>query len=149
MERYFEEIEVGETSLSATHLLTKAEIIQYAKEFDPQPMHIDENAAVDTFFETLVASGWHVASRTMQMMVDTAPLGTTPLIGAGVKDLRFAKKVLPETVLQCRSEVLSKKDLENRDFGIVEVLVETRDHDTDELLLSQVWSAVVPNKKSD
>lgn len=146
MKRFFEDVNVGEKFTSRTHHLSKSEIIEYAKEFDPQAMHIDETEATNTFFGTLVASGWHMTSLTMRLMVDTAPLGSTPQIGANVKDLRFVKKVLPDTVIQCHGEVVSKKNLENKKFGFVDMRVETRDQVNGDLLLSQTWSLVVPNK---
>jgi len=92
-QRFFEDFQVGQTFGSGTVTVTADRIKAFAAEFDPQPFHLDENAARGTFFGELVASGWHTAAMTMRLLVegDMHPAGGT--IGAGGEDLhaRFVR----------------------------------------------------------
>lgn len=79
---YLEDLHVGQRFVSRGRELTAAAIKAFAADFDPQPFHLDEAAAAGTFFDGLAASGWHTASLTMRMMVETMPIAGG-LIGAG------------------------------------------------------------------
>ena len=71
---YLEDLSVGTRFESAEYEMTAEAIIAFAREFDPQPFHTDPNAAGDSFFQGLAASGWHTASVTMRLLVDAVPL---------------------------------------------------------------------------
>ena len=89
MERFFEDLSVGQKFKSGTVTVTAERIKAFAREFDPQPFHLDEEAAQETFFGRLVASGWHTAAMTMRLLVDSdlVPAGGT--IGVGTDELSF------------------------------------------------------------
>ena len=71
---YFDDFHVGQRFVSGTHQITADEIKAYAALYDPQAFHLDEEAARDTFFGGLAASGWHTAALTMKLVVDVLPV---------------------------------------------------------------------------
>jgi acyl dehydratase len=94
---------VGQRFTSGTHLVDEAQIKAFARQFDPQPFHLDENAAKDSLFSGLVASGWHTAAMTMRLLVEGLPLAGG-VIGAGV-ELSWPRPTRPGDVLRVESEV--------------------------------------------
>ncbi|WP_254524145.1 MaoC family dehydratase [Natrinema caseinilyticum] len=107
--RYYEDIEVGETREFGEYHVTKEEIIEFAERYDPQPFHVDEDAAAESAFGELVASGWHTASICMRMLVD-GPIQERASMGArGVDELRWKQPVKPGDTLSIRTEVLDKR----------------------------------------
>ncbi|MCE7031445.1 MaoC family dehydratase [Lysobacter sp. GX 14042] len=101
---YLEDIAPGDEFRSAEHRIDAAQIIEYARQFDPQPFHIDEDAAQDTFFRGLAASGWHTASITMRLLIDSLPFARG-VIGAG-GEIWWPRPTRPGDVLHVRSTVL-------------------------------------------
>lgn len=101
---YLEDLAVGQKFISRTHALDVAQIQDFAAEFDPQVFHLDEDAAEDTFFGGLAASGWHTASITMRLLVDSFHLAGG-VIGAG-GELQWPKPTRPGDILQVTSEVI-------------------------------------------
>jgi acyl dehydratase len=93
---------VGEAITFGTARLTADKVIDFAAEFDPQPMHTDPEAARSTFFKGLVASGWHVLALTMRLIVEAKPLGNIPLIGVEISNIYFRRPVPPDAVLAVR-----------------------------------------------
>ncbi|MDR7058813.1 MaoC family dehydratase [Sphingopyxis sp. BE249] len=86
--------------------MTEADIIRFASEYDPQPMHIDNAAAASGRFGGIIASGWHVASVVMRDFVEAAPFGSTPLLGLKIDDLTWRVPVRPGDVLRITREVV-------------------------------------------
>lgn len=86
--------------------MTEADIIRFASEYDPQPMHIDAAAAASGRFGGIIASGWHVASVVMRDFVETAPFGSTPLLGLKIDDLQWRVPVRPGDLLSITREVV-------------------------------------------
>ena len=80
---YLDDLRVGQRFTSKTHRVDEAQIKAFASQFDPQPFHLDENAAKDSLFSGLVASGWHTAAMTMRLLVETGLPLAGGLIGAG------------------------------------------------------------------
>jgi len=135
---YFEDVEVGWQRETATKTVTAAEIIAFAEEFDPQYYHLDPEAAVDSMFGGLVASGWHTASMTMRLMVDSF-VGKTASIGSpGFDDLRWLKPVRPGDVLRVRSTVIDKTPSQRRpEIGSVRFRTEVLNQDG-EVVMSMI-----------
>ena len=100
---YLDDLQVGQRFTSKTHLVDEAQIKAFARQFDPQPFHLDENAAKDSLFSGLVASGWHTAAMTMRLPVEGLPLAGG-VIGAGV-ELSWPRPTRPGDVLRVESEV--------------------------------------------
>jgi acyl dehydratase len=102
---YLEDLSVGDRFQSGEHLLDVAQIKAFALQFDPQPFHIDEEAAKSTFFGGLAASGWHTAALTMKLLVDSGIPLADGIIGSG-GELQWPKPTRPGDVLHVVSEVL-------------------------------------------
>jgi acyl dehydratase len=103
---YFEDFQVGQTIELGSYTITKEEIIEFALKYDPQPFHIDEEKAKDSFFGTLVASGWQTAGLYMRMLVDGLLNNTISMGSPGLEELRWLKPVRPGDTLHVRFTVL-------------------------------------------
>jgi acyl dehydratase len=112
--------------------VTEAEIIEFARRFDPQQMHVDPEAATRGRFGGLVASGWHTAAMTMRLIVDNfLPKGAS-LASPGIDELRWLKPVRPGDVLRIRVRVLEATPSRSRpDRGMVRSFVEVLNQDGD------------------
>jgi acyl dehydratase len=106
-DRYLEDLQVGDAWESGPFSLSEAEILDFARQFDPQPMHLDPVAAAEGRFGGLIASGWHVASRVMRDFVDLAPFGVTPMLGMCIDDLCWLHPVRPGDELRVRREIVA------------------------------------------
>ncbi|MDR6456618.1 MaoC family dehydratase [Variovorax paradoxus] len=102
---YLEDLSVGDRFQSGEYALDAAQIKAFASQFDPQPFHTDEEAAKDTFFGGLAASGWHTAALTMKLMVESGIPLAEGIIGSG-GELQWPKPTRPGDVLHVVSEVL-------------------------------------------
>jgi acyl dehydratase len=102
---YLEDLHVGQRFVSGTHNMDEVRIKEFAREFDPQPFHLDEAAAKASVFGGLAASGWHTAAVAMRLLVDGGlPLGNG-IIGLG-GDLAWPKPTRPGDTLHVESEIL-------------------------------------------
>jgi acyl dehydratase len=130
--RYYEDLEVGETAEFGEYQVTQAEIIEFAQQYDPQPFHTDPDAARESAFGELVASGWHTAAMCMRMLAE-GPLTERASMGArGVDDLRWREPVRPGDTLHLRTEVLEKYVSESDPRrGYVDSRLEGRNQDGD------------------
>jgi acyl dehydratase len=123
---YLEDFYVGQRFTSATHVIDAAQIKAFAREFDPQPFHLDEEAAKATLFGGLVASGWHTASITMRLQVDSGLPIAGGMIGIG-GEMNWPRPTLPGDVLRVVSEVAEVTPSRSRpDRGVVRMRSETR-----------------------
>ena len=102
---YLEDLSVGDRFQSGEHVLDAAQIKAFALQFDPQPFHTDEEAAKNTFFGGLAASGWHTAALTMKLLVESGIPLAEGVIGSG-GELQWPKPTRPGDVLHVVSEVL-------------------------------------------
>jgi acyl dehydratase len=107
MVEWFEDLYVGMRFKSDSIQITEDEIKEFAAKFDPQPFHLDHEAAKTSIFKGLAASGWHTAAIAMGLVVRTRPVGRHPLIGSGVENLRWMLPVRPNDVLHVEGEVIS------------------------------------------
>jgi acyl dehydratase len=145
---YFDDLQVGQRFTSGTHLVDEAQIKEFASQFDPQPFHLDAEAARGSLFEGLVASGWHTAAITMRLMVTSGLPIAGGLIGAG-GEIAWPKPTRPGSVLHVESEILDLKPSKSRpDRGMATIRNETRDQNGD---IVQVMTAklVVPRRPSN
>ena len=109
---------VGMRFKSPEVAVTEADIKRFAAEFDPQPMHLDHEAAKATLFNGLAASGWHTAAIAMNLAIQARPFGPHPLIGAGVDGLRWTIPVRPKDRLHLVGEVMSLTPSKSKPQGI-------------------------------
>lgn len=135
--KYFEDFAVGQTFRSKTYEITAEKIKAFASEFDPQPFHVDEEAAKGTFFKGLAASGWHTASIAMKLLVESDIKIAGGTIGGGAEDLRWPKPVRPGDVLRLDAEVLETRRSRSRpELGIVKVRLTMRNQDDEPVQIS-------------
>lgn len=104
---FLDDLAIGQCWHGGPLAVTEADIMRFAAEFDPQPMHRDPVAAAQGRFGGLIASGWHVASLVMRDFVDTAPFGDTPMLGLKVDDLQWRSPVRPGDTLSILREIVA------------------------------------------
>jgi acyl dehydratase len=108
--QFFEDIVIGTRSCFGNYTVTREEVIDFAVKFDPQPFHLSDEAAAETYFGRLSASGWHTGSMAMRMMVDNMQVNKQAGLGSpGIDELRWLKPVYPGDTLRCENEILSKR----------------------------------------
>lgn len=107
---YFEDIEVGKVSHFGSYQVTREEVVDFAKKFDPQPFHLSDDAAAQTHFGRLSASGWHTCAMMMAMLVENLTKTQQAGLGSpGQDELRWLKPVYPGDTLSLSVEVLDKR----------------------------------------
>jgi acyl dehydratase len=144
---YLDDLRVGHRFVSGTHLIDEQQITAFASQFDPQPFHLDAEAAKQSLFKGLVASGWHTAAITMRLMVDGGLPIAGGLIGAG-GECAWPNPTRPGAVLHVESEILEIRPSRTRpDRGMATVRSETRNQ-LGEIVQVLVAKLVVPRKTS-
>jgi acyl dehydratase len=108
-DRYFEDYRPGAVHEFGSVTITETEIIEFALRFDPQPFHTDPEAAKQSFFGGVIASGWHTASLSMRILVDNYISRVASLGSPGADELRWRKPVSPGDTLSVRATVLEAK----------------------------------------
>lgn len=107
--QYFEDLVVGSKASFGRYEVTREEVIEYASKYDPQPFHLDDEAAAKTHFGRISASGWHTCAMTMAMLVQNLKDHKQAGLGSpGLDELRWLKPVYPGDVLRVESELLEK-----------------------------------------
>ena len=105
-ELYFEDFEEGQVYELGEKKLTKEEIVAFAREYDPQPFHVDEGAAEESAFGGLIASGWHTAAVFMRLYADAVLSRAASMGSPGVEELRWLLPVRPGDCLSARLTVI-------------------------------------------
>jgi acyl dehydratase len=120
--QYLEDYAVGQTYSSGRVRVEKDQIVAFARQFDPQPYHLDEAAALESPFKGLAASGWHTAAMTMRLMVDGEFQPAGGILGVGFDQLSWPRPVRPGDELHVKSEVLEVRPSKSRpDRGMIRV----------------------------
>ena len=123
---YLDDFQVGQRFTSATHRMDTEEIKAFARQFDPQPFHLDEEAAKSSMFAGLVASGWHTAAVSMRLQVESGLPVAGGMIGIG-GEMSWPQPTRPGDVLRVVSEIKEVTPSRSRpDRGVVRVRSETR-----------------------
>jgi acyl dehydratase len=118
--RYWEDFEAGEVTELGTYEVTRDEILEFARRYDPQPFHVDEDAADAGPFGGLAASGWHTAAMFMRLFVDGVFEESASMGSPGVEELRWTAPVRPGDTLTGRVRVVETYPSERRpDRGTV------------------------------
>jgi acyl dehydratase len=122
---YFEDFPPGDVRESPSRHLTHDEIVAFASQYDPQPFHLDDEAARRTIYGGLLASGWHTCAIYMRLMWETFLKDTASLGSPGVDEIRWVKPVRPGDTLRVRFTVLEATPSRSKpDRGIVRSLSE-------------------------
>jgi acyl dehydratase len=125
MVHHFEDLAVGQRFRLGEVTVRREDILRFAREFDPQPFHLDDDAAARTPFGGIVASGWHTASLAMRLMVDGLVRDVASLGSPGVDELRWLVPVRPDDTLRLEVEVVAAKASASRpDRGLVTLRLE-------------------------
>jgi acyl dehydratase len=120
--RYLEDFAVGQVFKSGRKRVDKDEIFTFAREYDPQPFHLDEAAARQSPFAGLAASGWHTAAMSMRLIVDGEFKPAGGILGVGFDELSWPRAVRPGDELYVKSEVLEVRPSKSRpDRGMIRV----------------------------
>src|SRR5262249_44756828 len=144
MTLYLEDFAVGQTFGSAQLRVDKERIKPFAAEFDPQPFHLDEDAAHASIFRGLAASGWHTAAMTMRLLVDSELKPAGGIVGAGFDEFRWPRPVRPGDELRLTSEVIEVRPSKSRpEQGLIKVRTTTLNQDG-EAVQVMVSNMVVP-----
>jgi len=142
---YLEDLSVGDVFVSKSHALDAAQIIAFATQFDPQPFHLDPDAARDTLFQGLAASGWHTAALTMKLLVESFPVARG-VIGAGA-DVVWPQPTRPDDVVKVTSTVLSITPSRSKPDRAIVVVESVTSNQRDEPL-QRLTSKVVVFRRS-
>ncbi len=129
---HYEDFPEGEVVTFGAYEVTREDVVAYAAEFDPQPFHLDEEAARQSILGGLCASGWHTCAMLMRMMCDEYMLSSASMGSFGVEDVKWLRPVMVGDTLSCRRTTLDARTSSKRpDMGIVrfrwEVLGKTGD----------------------
>ena len=112
---YFEDIVVGSKHSFGRKVVTRDEVIEFATKYDPQPFHLSDAAAAQTYFGRLSASGWHTGAMTMAMLVANMQAHPHAGLGSpGIDELRWIKPVYPGDTLRCETEILEKRQSQSK-----------------------------------
>lgn len=121
-ELYLEDMKIGDRFGSGPIEVTQESIFDFARQFDPQPFHLDVEAAEQSIFKELTASGWHTAAMSMRLFVtgEFKPAGGS--IGLAVDELRWPQPVRPGDILKVETEILDvRKSRSKPDRGIIRI----------------------------
>ena len=142
--RYLEDFMAGQTFASGRLRVEQDRLKAFAAEFDPQPFHLDEEAARATLFRGLAASGWHTAAITMRLLVESELKPAGGIVGAGFDELKWPQPVRPGDELHVESEVLEVRPLKSRpDQGVIKVRTTTLNQNGEAVQIS-VGNLIVP-----
>ena len=113
--QYLEDIQVGDKSSYGNYQVTREEVLEFASKYDPQPFHLDDEAAAKTHFGRISASGWHTAAMTMAMLVENLKKHRQAGLGSpGLDELRWLKPVYPGDTLRVESEITEVRPSRSR-----------------------------------
>jgi acyl dehydratase len=125
-EHYLDDFAVGQGFRSGSIRVDAGQIKSFAAEFDPQPFHLDPEAAKQTFFRGLAASGWHTAALTMRLLVDSELKPAGGIIGLGFEEFRWPRPVRPGDELHLQTEVLEVRPSQSRpEQGLIKIRTTT------------------------
>jgi acyl dehydratase len=144
---HWEDFQQGAVAIYGPRLVTREEIVGFAAEFDPQPMHLDELAASDTLLGGLGASGWHTCCLMMRMIADGFLLDSTSMGAPGIEEVRWLAPLRPGTNIRIRSTVLDTRASNSRpQMGLAKMNLEVLD-DTDTVLMSLITTFMLGRRQ--
>lgn len=137
---FFEDFTPGSVSTYGGRQVSRDEIVAFAREFDAQPFHVDEDAARDTFVGRLIASGWHSCALLMRMIADGFLLDAASLGAPGIEETKWLRPVFPRDTLWVRHTVLETKPSRSRpEMGLVRFRFEVLNQADERVLEQTNW----------
>jgi acyl dehydratase len=148
--QYFEDIAVGAKQSFGRYEVTREEVIEFASKYDPQPFHLSDEAAAQTHFGRLSASGWHTCAMTMAMLVENLKKNRQAGLGSpGVDNLQWKRPVYPGDTLRCESEVIEKRRSRSRpEMGLFKSRLQVLNQD-DVVVMEMVSNGLVQVRDPD
>ena len=145
--QFYEDLAVGQKQAFGRYEVTREEVIEFASKYDPQPFHLDDEAAAATHFGRLSASGWHTCAMTMAMLVENLRANRQAGLGSpGIDQLRWKKPVFPGDTLRCESVVIEKRRSGSRpEMGIFKSSL-TVFNQNDEPVLEMVSNGLISTR---
>ena len=144
---YLEDLQPGRIFHSGRLVVDEIQILKFAADFDPQPFHLDHEAAHKSIFGGLAASGWHTAALTMRLLVDSEFRPADGIIGAGIEELRWPRPVRPGDELRVESEILEVRVSRSRpEQGLIKVRNTTLNQDNEAVQVF-VGNLLVPRRR--
>ncbi len=145
--QYLEDLSVGQKFGTGRSTVDAARIKSFAAEFDPQPFHLDEDAAEKSLLRGLAASGWHTAAMTMRLLVDGEFKPAGGILGAGFDQMQWPRPVRPGDELHAEGEIIEVRPSKSRpDLGLVKVRVTTLNQ-KDEPVQVFIANLLVPRRQ--
>lgn len=145
--RHFEDFTVGDVIETEGVTVTEAEIIGFALKYDPQPFHLDANAAAESAFGGLIASGFQTLALSFRLLRDTGVLTGTSLGGSGIDGLRWLRPVRPGDTLRVRVEVIEARPSSRADRGYVTLRYTTLNH-WDEVMMTADLNHIIARRNA-
>lgn len=137
---YWEDLEVGSTRELGSVSPTREQILDFARQFDPQPFHLDDDAAATSVFGSLCASGWHTCAMAMRLMVDNFLSQAASLGSPGLESLKWTKPVYPGDTLSLRHRVVDRRPMASRpQVGLVRTVWEMYNQRGEQVLHMEGW----------
>jgi acyl dehydratase len=137
---YWEDFPAGQTREFGAMTVTREAILDFAGKFDPQPFHLDDEAAKHSLFGGLCASGWHTCAMAMRMMCDEYLLESASLGSPGLENLRWSKPVFPGDVLSMRHEILETRPMASKpQVGLTRSTWQVRNQHGETVLSMEGW----------
>lgn len=148
-DRYFEDFVVGQVQRPSGRVrVEKDDIVAFAKAFDPQSFHLDDEAARKSIFGRLVASGWHTAALTMRLVATSEYRPASGTVGLGFDGLRWPRPVYPGDELRIESEVIEMRPSKSRpDRGLMKIRTRTLNQNG-EVVQELIANAIVPRRST-
>ncbi|QSQ17294.1 MaoC family dehydratase [Myxococcus landrumensis] len=140
--RYFEDFQPGEASEAGPYVISREEIIAFAKQFDPQPFHLSDEGGREGIFGGIIASGWHTASICHKLVVENLLKGSASLGSPGLDELKWLRPVRPGDALTARFEVISLTPSRSKaDRGAIKFRFEVRNQ-AGEVVMTEIANAL-------
>lgn len=142
---YFEDFKVGDRFRTGDHTLEREELLSFARQYDPQPFHLDDVAAAASVFGGLAASGWHTAAITIRLLVAGEPRIAGGIVGRVIEQLEWPRPVRPGDTLRVETEVLDASPSRSRPGGKLRMLSRTINQE-DAVVLAMTALLLVPSR---
>ena len=147
---YFEDLKIGTKASFGRYEVTREEVLEFARKYDPQPFHLSDEAAAQTHFGRISASGWHTCAMTMAMLVENLKNNRQSGLGSpGQDELRWHKPVYPGDVLRVETELLEKTRSRSRpEMGSMRSKIRVYNQN-DELVMSMTGIGLIAVREPD
>ena len=147
--RYFEDFAVGDTWISPEFTMTEDDMLDFARKYDPQPMHIDPEAAANGPHGSIIASGWQIAAISLKLFVEAGGYGGTSVLGLGSDEWRWPRVVRPGDRLTVRREVVElRRSKSNPKKGLIRTRI-TVANQAGDTVMSMVSTGMVESRSDD